>query len=37
MGLNHENWLVVKDTPELFQIVNRVSGKLRTKNKEKVG
>jgi hypothetical protein len=36
MGLNHENWLVVKDTPDMFQIVNRVSGKLRTKRKGEV-
>ncbi|SHJ75207.1 DUF6906 family protein [Tepidibacter formicigenes] len=33
MGLNFKNWLVVKDTPDLFQIVNRVSGNIRTKNK----
>lgn len=34
MGLNYENWLVVKDTPDVFEIVNRVSGKLRTKQKK---
>lgn len=28
--LNGDNWLVVKDTPELFEIVNRSSGKIRT-------
>lgn len=33
MGLNNENWLVVKDTPDIFQIVNRVSRKIRTKQK----
>lgn len=28
--LNCENWLVVKDTPELFKVINRGSGKTRT-------
>ena len=27
--LNAENWLVVKDTPEEFVIVHRLSGKTR--------
>lgn len=29
MGLNYENWLVVKDTPDSMTIVHRVSGKQR--------
>ena len=28
-GLNPENWLVVKDCKECFQIVHKVSGKTR--------
>ena len=28
-GLNWENWLVVKDTPEGMVIVHRYSGKVR--------
>lgn len=28
-GLNIEKWLVVKDTTECIEIVNRDSGKLR--------
>ena len=34
MGLHHENWLVVKDTPEIFEIVNRLSGVSKIKRKE---
>lgn len=29
-GLNLDNWLVVKDCPECFEVVHRVSGKTRT-------
>lgn len=36
MGLNYDNWLVVKDTPVLFEIVHRISGKTRSKRKEKI-
>lgn len=32
-GLNYENWLVVKDTTESFEIINRVSNKVRRYNK----
>lgn len=27
--LNSRNWLVVKDTPEIMEIVHRESGKVR--------
>lgn len=29
-GLNPDNWLVVKDCKECFEVVHRVSGKTRT-------
>jgi hypothetical protein len=29
LNLNPENWLIVKDCPECFEIVNRVSGKTQ--------
>ena len=29
-GLNPENWLVVKDCKDCFEVVHRVSGKTRT-------
>ncbi len=28
--LNPENWLVVKDCPECFTLLNRITGNLRT-------
>lgn len=28
-GLNYENWLVCKDTPEFMEIVHRLSSKTR--------
>jgi hypothetical protein len=28
-GLNPDNWLVVKDCPQCFEVVHRVSGKTR--------
>lgn len=28
-GLNYDNWLIVKDNPNEFIIVNRLSGKTR--------
>lgn len=31
--LNYENWLIVKDTPEKLEIINRDSGKTRTLKK----
>lgn len=33
-GLNPENWLISKDTPESMLIIHRVSGKARTVRKE---
>lgn len=33
LGLNPENWLVVKDCRDTFEIVHRVSGKIRTLKK----
>lgn len=33
MGLEPENWLVVKDTPEEMVIVHRFSGQVRTMEK----
>lgn len=35
-GLNWENWLVVKDTPEGMVIVHRYSGKVREIRKDMV-
>lgn len=32
-GLNFNNWLIVKDCKEVFIIVNKLSGKIRTFNK----
>lgn len=29
LGLNAENWLIVKDTPDELVIVHRLSGKQR--------
>ncbi|WP_420795748.1 DUF6906 family protein [Desulforamulus putei] len=29
LGLNPDNWLVVKDCRECFQVVHKVSGKTR--------
>ena len=29
LGLNPENWLIVKDCQECFEIVHRLSGKTR--------
>jgi len=34
--LNPDNWLVVKDSMEIFEIVHRVSGKIRTFKKENI-
>ena len=31
--LNPDNWLVVKDTPEIFEVVHRLSGKARALRK----
>jgi hypothetical protein len=31
--LNPKNWLVVKDSMEVFEIVHKVSGKLRSYSK----
>ncbi len=31
--LNPDNWLVVKDCREKFEIVNRLTGKIRTLKK----
>lgn len=28
-GLNHKDWLVIKDTPELMEIVHRHSDRTR--------
>lgn len=33
MGLNPDNWLVVKDTPNFMQILNRDTGNVRIKEK----
>ena len=33
-GLNPDNWLISKDTPESMLIIHRVSGKARTVRKE---
>lgn len=33
LGLNPDNWLVVKDCNECFEVVHRVSGKVRTLKK----
>ena len=33
-GLNPENWLISKDTPEIMVIIHRISGKSRTVRKE---
>lgn len=33
MGLNYDNWLIVKDTPDFMQIVHRHSGNVRAFNK----
>lgn len=33
-GLNPENWLISKDTPESMLIIHRVSDKARTVRKE---
>lgn len=30
IGLNYDNWLVVKDMPDSMVIVHRMSGKQRT-------
>ena len=34
LGLNVENWLVTKDTPELLAIVHRLSGQIKTYTKK---
>jgi hypothetical protein len=34
LGLNPENWLVVKDCRECFEVIHRVSGKTRKLKKE---
>lgn len=33
LRLNYENWLIVKDTPDILTVVHRVSGKQRTLDK----
>lgn len=33
LHLNYENWLIVKDTPDILTVVHRVSGKQRTLDK----
>jgi len=33
-GLNPDNWLIVKDTTELFELVHRESGNIRRFEKE---
>ena len=32
LGLNPDNWLIVKDCPECFVVENRISCKTRTLN-----
>ena len=34
LKLNYENWLIVKDTPDILTIVHRISGEQRTISKE---
>jgi hypothetical protein len=34
--LNYNNWLVVKDSTEVFEIVHRISGKIRSYPKKGV-
>lgn len=36
-GLNWQNWLVSKDTPEVMVIVHRYSGHVREIRKDMVG
>lgn len=37
LHLNYENWLIVKDTPDMLTVVHRVSGEQRTLNKRIFG
>lgn len=30
LKLNYENWLIVKDTPDILVIVHRISGEQRS-------
>ncbi|MDL2248510.1 hypothetical protein LJB89_02320 [Tyzzerella sp. OttesenSCG-928-J15] len=34
-NLKPENWLITKDCPTCFEIVNRISGKIRRLNRSK--
>ena len=34
LHLGYENWLIVKDTPDILTIVHRISGEQRTISKE---
>ena len=34
LKLNYENWLIVKDTPDILTIVHRISGEQRSIKKE---
>ena len=36
LHLNYENWLIVKDTPDILTVVHRVSGEQRTIDKEAI-
>jgi hypothetical protein len=36
-GLNWANWLVIKDTPEMIEIVHKYSGKTRRFQKQRSG
>ena len=33
-GLNADNWLISKDTPEIMVIIHRISGNVRMVRKE---
>lgn len=33
LGLNPENWLVIKDCRDYFEVIHRISGNIRTLKK----